>query len=39
MTYVFLFGKKENWTYKGNDKQEDADSFLHNTKRNNQCLF
>ena len=26
-----FFGEKENWTNKGNDNQEEADSLLHNT--------
>ena len=29
MTGIFI-GKKEKWTNKGNDKQEEADSLLHN---------
>ena len=30
MTKSFI-GEKEKWTNKGNDKQEEADSLLHNT--------
>ena len=26
-----LLGEKEKWTNKGNDKQQHADSLLHNT--------
>ena len=26
----FFIGEKEKWTNKGNDKQEEADSLLHN---------
>ena len=29
---LFLAGKEKKWTNKGNDKQEDADSLLNNTK-------
>ena len=31
------FYKNEKWTNKGNDKQKDADSILHNTSQT-QCL-
>ena len=30
MTEIFI-GEKEKWTNKENDKQEEADSLLHNT--------
>ena len=34
-----FIGEKEKWTNKGNDKQEDADSVLHNTTSHTQCLY
>ena len=32
-------GEKEEWTNKGNDKQQHADSLLHNTTSHNQHLY
>ena len=32
-----LLEKKEKWTNKGNDKQEDAESGLHKTSTCTQC--
>ena len=32
VTEIFI-GEKEKWTNNGNDKQEEADSLLHNTTR------
>ena len=34
-----FIGEKEKWTNKGNDKHEDADSFLHDTSDHTQCLY
>ena len=34
-----LIGKKEKWTNKGNDKQQEADSLLHNTSSHTQYLY
>ena len=34
-----FFGVKEKWTNKGNDKYEDADSFLYDTSGRTQCLY
>ena len=34
----YFIGEKEKWTNKENDKHEDADSFLHDTSGNTQCL-
>ena len=34
-----FIGVKEKWINKGNDKHEDADSRLHNTKSHTQCLY
>ena len=34
-----LFGDKEKWTNKGNDKQQHADSLLHNTTSHTQHLY
>ena len=34
-----LIGEKEKWTNKGNDKQEVADSLLHNTTGHNQHWY
>ena len=31
--------EKEKWINKGTDKQEMADSFLHNTTYHNKCLY
>ena len=31
--------EKEKWTNKETDKQEMADSFLHNTTYHTQCLY
>ena len=31
VTEIFI-GEKEKWTTNGNDKQEEADSLLHNTR-------
>ena len=33
-----LLGEKEKWTNKGNDKQQQADSLLHNTTSHAQHL-
>ena len=33
------FDWKEKWTNKGNDKQEEADSLLHNTRCHTQHLY
>ena len=38
VTEIFI-GEKEKWTNKGNDKQEDVDSLLHNTTRHTQHLY
>ena len=38
MTKNFI-GEKERWANKGNDKHEDADSLLHNTRSHTQCLY
>ena len=35
----FLLAGKKNWTNKGNDKQEEADSLLHNTTSHTQHLY
>ena len=32
-------GEKEKWTNKGNDKQQKADSLLHNTTSHTQHLY
>ena len=32
----YSIGEKEKWTNKGNDKNKDADSFLHNTSGHTQ---
>ena len=34
-----FIGEKEKWTNKGNDKHEDIDSLLHNTKSHTQRLY
>ena len=34
-----LIGETEKWTNKGNDKQEEAGSLLHNTTRHTQRLY
>ena len=34
-----VIGEKEKWTNKGNDKQQHADSFLHNTTSHTQHLY
>ena len=34
-----LLGEKEKWTNKGNDKQQNADSLLHNTTSHTQHLY
>ena len=34
-----LFGDKEKWTNKGNDKQQHADSLLHDTTSHTQHLY
>ena len=34
-----LIGDKEKWTNTGNDKQQEADSFLHNTTSHTQHLY
>ena len=34
-----LLGVKEKWTSKGNDKQQHADSLLHNTTCHTQHLY
>ena len=34
-----LLGEKEKWTNIGNDKQQHADSLLHNTTSHTQHLF
>ena len=34
----FTGEKEKKWTYKEKDKHEDADSLLHYTTRNSQCL-
>ena len=34
-----LIGKKEKWTNKGNGKQQEADSLLHNTTSHTQHLY
>ena len=36
---VFFIGEREKWTNKGNDKQEEADSLLHNTTSHTQHLY
>ena len=38
VTKIFI-GEKEKWTNKGNDKQEEADSLLHNTTSYTQHLY
>ena len=38
VTEIFI-GEKEKWTNKGNDKQEEADSLLHNIKSHTQHLY
>ena len=37
-TEIFI-GEKEKWTNNGNDKQEEADSLLHNTTGYTQHLY
>ena len=34
-----LLGEKEKWINKGNDKQQNADSLLHNTTSHTQHLY
>ena len=34
-----FIGEKEKWTNKGNDKQEEADSLLHNSTSHTQHLY
>ena len=34
-----FIGEKEKWTNKGNNKNEDADSFLKGTSGCSQCLY
>ena len=34
-----FIGEKEKWTNKGNDKQQHADSLLHNTTSHTQHLY
>ena len=34
-----LLGEKEKWINKGNDKQQHADSLLHNTTSRTQHLY
>ena len=34
-----VIGEKEKWTNKMNDKHEDADSLLHDTRSHSQCLY
>ena len=34
-----FIGEKEKWTNKGNDKQQHADSLLHNTTIHTQYLY
>ena len=34
-----FIGEKEKWTNKGNDKQEEADSLLHNTTSYTKHLY
>ena len=34
-----FIGEKEKWTNKGNDKQQHADSLLHNTASHTQHLY
>ena len=38
VTEIFT-GEKEKWTNKENDKQEEADSLLHNTRSYTQHLY
>ena len=38
VTEIFI-GEREKWTNKGNDKQEEADSLLHNTTSHTQHLY
>ena len=38
VTKCFI-GEKEKWTNKGNDKQQHADSLLHNTTSHTQHLY
>ena len=38
VTEIFI-GEKEKWTNKGNDKQEEVDSLLHNTTSYTQHLY
>ena len=38
VTEIFI-GEKETWTNNGNDKQEEADSLLHNTTSYTQHLY
>ena len=38
VTEIFI-GEKEKWTNKENDKQEEADSLLHNTTSYTQRLY
>ena len=37
MTEIFI-GEREKWTNKGNDKQQETDSLLHNTTSHTQHL-
>ena len=34
-----LLGEKDKWTNKGNDKQQHADSLLHNTTSHTQYFY
>ena len=38
VTKIFI-GEKEQWANKGNDKQQHADSLLHNTTSHTQHLY
>ena len=38
VTEIFI-GEKEKWTNKGNNKQEEANSPLHNTTSHTQHLY
>ena len=38
VTEIFI-GEEEKWTNKGNDKQEEADSLLHNITSYTQYLY
>ena len=37
--YKIFTGEKEKWTNNGNDKQEEADSLLHNSTGYTQHLY